>query len=310
VTGRGTLYVLLSVVAGAAAMLSFAALRDLAELCGFTPALAWLLPVVVDAGAAAGSLVWLSRTTAAEARRFARRLALGLLGLSVAANALGHGLAAFVLLPPWWVVVILSGIAPAVLGAMVHLAVLVGRLPQRLTEPAPAEPDDAAAQEEWATPGPMFDAPAASPTWDPTAAAAGWSPPHWVSTDWPPTDWPPVDWKATAEQEIHSAQDKPAQDSVVPDPVVPDPGVQDPGVQDPGVPDGSDRAAALIAAGAGRRRLSRELGVTEYEARRLLEQARPATATDNDAPDRDDDTAAAELAADAPVTAQTTGARS
>ena len=76
--------------------------------------------------AAAGSLVWLGAGSAAAARRFARRLALGLLTLSVAANALGHGLAAFVLLPPWWVVVVLSGIAPAVLGAMVHLAVLVG----------------------------------------------------------------------------------------------------------------------------------------------------------------------------------------
>ena len=41
--------------------------------------------------------------------------------------------------------------------------------------------------------------------------------------------------------------------------------------------DDTDRAAALIAAGAGRRRLSRELGVTEHEARRLLAQARPTT---------------------------------
>ena len=48
---------LLLVVAAAAAVLSFAALRDLALLCGFAPTLAWLLPVVVDAGAAAGSLV-------------------------------------------------------------------------------------------------------------------------------------------------------------------------------------------------------------------------------------------------------------
>ena len=55
--------------------------------------------------------------------------------LSVAANALGHGLAAYVLLPPWWVVVILSGIAPAVLGAMVHLAVLVGHATPTTTGP-------------------------------------------------------------------------------------------------------------------------------------------------------------------------------
>jgi hypothetical protein len=122
---------LLLVVAAAAAVLSFAALRDLALLCGFAPTLAWLLPVVVDAGAAAGSLVWLGGWAAGPARRFARALALALLGSSVAANALGHGLAAFRLAPAWWVVVIVSAVAPAVLGAVVHLAVLVGR-----TEPA------------------------------------------------------------------------------------------------------------------------------------------------------------------------------
>ena len=105
-------------------------------------------------------------------------LSLALLGLSVAANALGHGLAAFALAPAWWVVVVVSAIAPAVLGAVVHLAVLVGR---------PAE----------------------------TALPSG-------------TD----------------GQDPP------------------------------DRAVALIAEGAGRRRLSRELDISEYEARRLLTRSR------------------------------------
>src|SRR5690349_11038966 len=134
---RPVLFGLLLVVAGAAAVLSFAALRDLALLCGFSYNLAWLLPVVVDAGAAAGSLVWLGGRAGLVARRFARVLALGLLVLSVAANALGHGLEAFGLTPPWWVVVIVSAIAPAVLGAVVHLAVLVGR-----HDPLPAvDPD-------------------------------------------------------------------------------------------------------------------------------------------------------------------------
>lgn len=199
-----TLYALLLLVAGAAAMLSFAALRDLAELCGFATVLAWLLPVVVDAGAAAGSLVWLRDGTAEPARRFARRLALGLLGLSVAANALGHGLAAFVLLPPWWVVVLLSGIAPAVLGAMVHLAVLVGRP----AESVRLDLDEADSQADSSEP----------------------------------------------------AGDEPAELEQDPVPTVRAPD------QEP--------ALALIAAGAGRRRLSRELGVTEYEARRLLERTR------------------------------------
>ena len=121
------LYGLLTAVAVAAAVLSFDALRGLALLCGFSRSLAWLLPVVVDAGAAAGSLVWLGGRAPARAGRFARALALVLLGSSVAANALSHGLAAYARQPPWWVVVLVSGVAPAVLGATVHLAVLASR---------------------------------------------------------------------------------------------------------------------------------------------------------------------------------------
>jgi hypothetical protein len=214
VKARTVLYALLLVVAGAAAVLSFAALRDLALMCGFAAQLAWLLPVVVDAGAAAGSLVWLGGPMAATARRFARALALALLGLSVAANALGHGLAAFSIAPPWWVVVAVSAIAPAVLGAVVHLAVLVGR-PH---EPTPPVPDVADLEED---PDPQDDVTASLDE-------------HGLSRLW--EDAPPV------EQE-------------------------------------GDRVAALIAAGAGRRRLSRELAISEYEARQLLNRTRPSTTT-------------------------------
>ncbi|MGD9525316.1 DUF2637 domain-containing protein [Pseudonocardia sp.] len=202
-SARRVLYVLLLVVAAAAAVLSFAALRDLALVCGFAPRLGWLLPVVVDAGAAAGSLVWLGGWATGAARRFARALALALLALSVAANALGHGLAAFGLAPAWWVVVIVSAVAPAVLGAVVHLAVLVGRPhPDMSTAAHEDDQGDEATKEivDW-----WRDAPPAEP-----AARV-----------------------------------------------------------DPG-----RRAAELIAAGAGRRRLSRELGMTEYEARQLLARTR------------------------------------
>ena len=202
-TARVVLYGLLMVVAGSAAVLSFAALRDLALLCGFSRSLGWLLPVVVDAGAAAGSLVWLGGRDAGSARRFARALALGLLTLSVAANALGHGLAAYRLAPPWWVVVVVSAVAPAVLGAVVHLAVLVGR-PEPETEPAEVDDEDRLDAE-------LFDE-------------------HGVSRFW--ADAPPAG------------------------------------------PNGRDRAALLIEAGVGRRRLARELGMSEYEARQLLEQTR------------------------------------
>jgi hypothetical protein len=200
-SARVVLFGLLLVVASAAAVLSFAALRDLALLCAFSRNLAWLLPVVVDAGAASGSLVWLGGRAARSAQRFARALALGLLGLSVVANALGHGLEAYRLAPPWWVVVVVSAIAPAVLGAVVHLAVLVGRTEALL--PAVEDPDvdmDAEFLDE-----------------------------NGVSR-----------WWATA----------------------------------PPTGRERDRAAELIAAGVGRRRLSRELGMSEYEARQLLERTR------------------------------------
>jgi hypothetical protein len=42
----------------------------------------------------------------------------------------------------------------------------------------------------------------------------------------------------------------------------------------PAAETGRGRAAALIAAGAGRRRLSRELEISEYEARQLLARTR------------------------------------
>lgn len=136
---RAVLFILLTIVAAAAAVLSFAALRDLALICGFSPQLAWLLPVTVDAGAAAGSMVWLGRVVVREAMVFARALALTLLFLSVLANAVGHGLAAFGMRPAWWVVVIVSAIAPSVLGAVVHLAVLVGR--PEATQPTDETPN-------------------------------------------------------------------------------------------------------------------------------------------------------------------------
>ena len=121
------LYALLGVVAAAAAVLSFSALRDLALVCGFAPQLAWLLPVVVDAGAAAGSLVWLGGQVAAAGPHVRPR------ARTDPARAVGRGQRTrprpgrVRLAPAWWVVVIVSAVAPAVLGAVVHLAVLVGR---------------------------------------------------------------------------------------------------------------------------------------------------------------------------------------
>lgn len=221
-SARTVLYGLLLIVASAAAVLSFSALRDLALVCGFAPWLAWLLPVVVDAGAAAGSLVWLGGWSARAARRFARALALALLGLSVAANALGHGLAAFSLAPAWWVVVIVSAVAPAVLGAVVHLAVLVGR-PDDEPADGPAGGFDelgghgAALEHADAVAAGLLDERGLSRLWESAPLAAE------QMTE-----------RMTAEQ----------------------------------------RAEALIAEGAGRRRLAQELDISEYQARRLLDERR------------------------------------
>lgn len=124
---RVAMWMLLTVVATAAAVLSFSALRDLALLCGFHEELAFLLPIVIDAGAGAGCLVWLGTNSVEQARVFARSLTWTLLASSVAGNAVVHGLSAYHLAAPWGLVVAVSAIAPGVLGAVVHLAVLVGR---------------------------------------------------------------------------------------------------------------------------------------------------------------------------------------
>ena len=216
-TARTALAVLLAVVAGAAAVLSFAALRDLALLCGFSARLSPLLPVVVDAGAAAGSLVWLGGRAPARARRFARALALVLLGSSVAANALSHGLAAYGMRPAWWVVVLVSGVAPAVLGAVVHLAVLCGRASDRVDE------DEGARDEP------------ASRTYE---------------------------------------ESEPLADTTVDSPAVPLHSVPSPTPPGEAGDEAGDRVGELIAAGAGRRTVARELEISEHEARVMLDARR------------------------------------
>ena len=214
-TTRHALYVLLVVVSIAAAVLSFAALRDLALLCGFSTWLAWLLPVVVDAGAAGGSLVWLGRHGDARAQRFAKWLALVLLASSVAANAVSHGLEAYGMQPAWWVVVVVSGVAPAVLGATVHLAVLVGR--------SEASPPAATA-----VAGSV--AGSAESVFVPLAAVTA----------------------ATRSAQVTTIATMPTADG------------------GEGGETWEAKRARLLAEGAGRKRLAKELGVSEYEARRWV----------------------------------------
>lgn len=146
------IWIQLGVVASAAAVLSFSSLRDLAGMCGFSTQLGWLLPVTVDAGAASGCAVWLGGHAATPAaRRWARGLTVTLLAASVGGNAIVHYLTAYGLRPAWWLVVAVSAVAPAVLGAVLHLGGLVGRrvgpvtdlaAEETASEPAPPELDE------------------------------------------------------------------------------------------------------------------------------------------------------------------------
>ncbi|MGL5910195.1 MAG: DUF2637 domain-containing protein, partial [Phycicoccus sp.] len=118
-----------AVVAAAAVALSFGALRDLAVAVAIPPTLAWLLPVAIDGGAVVACAVWLGRSAPADARRFAGRLTWALLAVTVIGNAGQLGMHAHLIAPPWWVAVLVGAVPPAVLGAVVHLAVLLGRSP-------------------------------------------------------------------------------------------------------------------------------------------------------------------------------------
>ncbi len=117
----------MAVVLIAAAVLSFSALRELAVAVRISPTLAWLLPIAVDAGAAVSCRTWLARRAPKDAERFAQRLTWGLLALTVLGNATSQGMTANGVTPPWWVAVVVGAVPPAVVGSVIHLAVLVGR---------------------------------------------------------------------------------------------------------------------------------------------------------------------------------------
>lgn len=115
----------LIVIGCAAAALSFAAIAGLAVQCGVPPGLAWLLPIVVDAGVVVGTIVWLSRRLFpnADARKLAAGYTIALLIVSVAANIINHLLTAKRLVADMWVIGPVAAIAPATVFVVVHLAV-------------------------------------------------------------------------------------------------------------------------------------------------------------------------------------------
>jgi hypothetical protein len=136
------------VVLVCAAVLSFSALYDLAVLCGWGPWQAALFPVMVDAGVAIA--LTLHR----------RRLALTLLASTVVGNAVAHILDAYVLEPHWSIVVIVGGLAPAILAATWHLDTGGGDsavTPERVARPDSSELETLDAQVE--APGADLDIP-------------------------------------------------------------------------------------------------------------------------------------------------------
>ncbi|TCK25424.1 DUF2637 domain-containing protein [Pseudonocardia endophytica] len=127
---RAAIALLLVVAAGALA-LSFTGLTLLGALAGFG-VLAPVFAVVVDAGTGAASLYWLTAAPGTRRARYARRLALALLAVSLVGNATAHALAAggppvpglagaLVVALPWWAAGLVGAIPPGTLAACVHL---------------------------------------------------------------------------------------------------------------------------------------------------------------------------------------------
>jgi len=113
------------VVAIAAAVLSFSSLQALAVRAGYTPALAALLPLAIDAQAVVATRAWLTAGTSKRTYRYARALALSAVAGSVAGNAGQHAMTAAHAATPWWVVVAIASVPPVALAATAHLAALL-----------------------------------------------------------------------------------------------------------------------------------------------------------------------------------------
>jgi hypothetical protein len=177
----------MAVSAASAAVASFSGLRGLAQDAGWAPALAWLLPITVDAHATTSARVWLSASTSIRARGFARANALGAITASIAGNAVFHALGAGLMTVTWPIIVAVGAVPAAVLGLTAHLHALRTtnpppvpvpvRVPDERPDPAPAAPVAVPA-------GPRHRAEpvdrATQPSWPerPVLAAAGGRAPH------------------------------------------------------------------------------------------------------------------------------------
>lgn len=217
----------LAVVLAAAAVLSFDALRALALAVAIPPHLGWLLPIAVDAGAAVSCATWLGGRTTPDAARFAGRMTWALLAVTVAGNAGQLGMHAHDVVPPWWVAVAVGSIPPAIVGATVHLVVLLVRRPvEEVVDRSPVLPAHT-------SPPPLEEVEHAPPA-------------------------PPVGLEIEQEAEIEEVEAKTQEVEN---------GSEEVETESETV---EERAARLIADGAGRQRLTKELDISEWKARQLL----------------------------------------
>jgi hypothetical protein len=140
------------IVGVTAAVWSFTALSNLAERVGIDTAsppilgvsvhTSWGLPITVDVLAIVATRVWLRGQAPADAIRYAQRLAWAAIVASIGGNAY-HGL----LMGGRFDALLVSTVPAVVIGAMVHLAVLVGR-PQSATSDTASAGEDTTADHQ------------------------------------------------------------------------------------------------------------------------------------------------------------------
>jgi DNA-binding transcriptional ArsR family regulator len=129
----------LAVVAASAIATSFSALTGLARIAGWSAHIAFTLPLIVDTLGVVGTKVWLSGPTGV--RPLARRVALLAIVCSVSGNIAYHLVAAGLLHPSVWLVVIIGATPPVALGLVGHVAASLAAAPAiesaQAPEPAP-----------------------------------------------------------------------------------------------------------------------------------------------------------------------------
>lgn len=227
----------LAVVIGCGVVVSFSGLYSLAIACKFWWPLAVLVPVLADAGAAVAADHWLDTSVPKRVRRYAMVIALVLISASVAGNAAAHLLTAFDREAPWWLVVLVAGLAPATVASNLHLSSLVRHAGIDVAQES-AEPDAAAHEPNLAAQ--VDDVPAS----DETEHLA--------------------DRLGVAPARLHIA----GGDVFVADPEPSDEPADD---EDKRL----TKAREMAAAGVGRPTLKKELGLADHVAREIVRKHKP-----------------------------------